>query len=267
MFIVGASVAGVFTGRAMFGKGRGLTADWSTPQLTALLLGIATFAVFTYRTYAITGLPYIAPDFLVKAFLFAGFTAHSPYAGFFSGIDIGGYWRFDWQSLGTLYDAFIQPARLPHIDYSWTGNIFILTILIAALTFGQWRKTPAFWQPFLLLCLPIFLMTLMFIAFLGRQRGGAGEYYVFPIILSRRSPPHRLHYARGGFRMRAIKLVLLLDVSDGYVWFASTPAWSGGTAPYSTDLLKSTFDGEAQRQSVLKGQRPLEDSLRHGSGC
>ena len=98
---------------------------YSGEHLLALLLGFATFVVFTYRTYAITGLPYIAPDFLVGLFKSLGFQAHYPY-GELANAQIGDSWHFTWQSLGLIYAALMAPSSLPHMVYSWIGNIFVL---------------------------------------------------------------------------------------------------------------------------------------------
>ena len=251
MFIVSAMVLGASAGRALLKKGHGFVADCSVPQLTAFMLGIATFAVFTYRTYAITGLPYIAPDFLMKAFQSLGFTLHFPYAAF-SAIAIGGSWHFTWESFSILYDALMQPSALPHIVFSWIGNVFILTALIAASTFGRWRGVTGFSRPFLLLCVPLFLLMLLFITFLGKLHGGDGNYYLFPILLFTGLSAATLHYTQPRFRAWAIAALLLATCSNGYAWFGATPLWSGGTATYSMDLFRSTFDSGPQQESELE---------------
>ena len=252
MFIAAAMVLGISVGRAMSGKGRGFVTHCSAPQLMAFSLGLATFTVFTWRTYVITGLPYIAPDFLVRAFQSLGFAPHFPYTDLAS-IVIGGSWHFDWQSLGILYDALMQPSKLGHIVFSWIGNVFVLTALIAVSSFGVWRKHRGFSRPFLLLCLPPFLVTLVFIAFLGRVSGGDGNYYVFPIIFFTAFSAVTLHYTGSKFRGWAIAALLLSTMSDGFAWFASTPMWNGGTAAYSMDLFKSTFDSGPKQESELEG--------------
>lgn len=252
MFIAAALVLGISVGRVMFGKGRGFVNNCSTPQLMAFSLGLATFAVFTWRTYVITGLPYIAPDFLVKTLQSLGFAFHFPYVDFPSKV-IGGVWHFDWQSFGTLYEALMQPSKLGHIVFSWIGNVFVLTALVAISTFGLWRKTGSFARPFLMLCVPLFLLTLVFISSLGKVYGGDGNYYVFPIIFFTAFSAVTLHYTRSKFRGWAIAALLLSTMSDGFAWFASTPLWNGGTAAYSVDLFKSTFDSGPKQEVELEG--------------
>ena len=61
-----------------------------------------------------------------------------------------------------------------------------------------------------------------------------------------------MHYAQPVFRGWAIAALLLSTVSNCYAWFGSTPQWYGGTAPYSADLLKSTFDSGTVWESELE---------------
>lgn len=232
--------------RAIASRGirKGVGADGTGRFVLAFLLGLATFLVFAYRTYVITGLPYIAPDFLVQLAQALGFQAHFPY-GDLANAKIGDSWHFNLDSLGTIYDALLFPSRLPHIVYSWTGNIFLLTGGAAILTSVAWRRDPRFVRPFLLIGVPSFVMMLVFLAFLGRVQGGDGNYYLLPIMLFTTVSVATLHYA--GPRLRAGMLAALLVATAGncIAWFGSTPTWRGGTAPFSADLTRSAWDSLA----------------------
>ena len=267
MFIVSALILVTSVARAMTRGAGGSSANFPMPQLTAVMLGTAAFAVFTLRTYLITGVPYVAPDFLKDAFESLGFTEHFPYADFPSKA-IGGGWHFDWQSFAIPYDALMQPSKLGHIAFSWIGNIYVLTAVIAISSFGVWRKHREFLRPFLFLCVPLFLLTLVFITFLGRVHGGDGNYYVFPIIFFTTLSAASLQYAQPVFRGWAIAALLLSTASNCYAWFGSTPQWYGGTAPYSTDLLKSTLDSDPAWESGLEndGLGNIAATMKQASG-
>lgn len=234
-----------------------------------LVLGLAAFLVFTARTYVLTGLPYVAPDFLVTAFKALGLQAHFPYAPF-SAIQIGGDWHFDLGSLGILDEAFFDPAALPHIVYSWIGDVFVLTGLLAVCTLPAWRRSREFSRPFLLLGAPLFLFTLFFIVFLGRQQGGAGYYYVFPLLLFTAMSAATLRYVPAGPRGWVMAALLIVTAADGFTWFGSTPQWRGGTAAYSKDLTRSTFTKDQEVHSILEANglakigAPLELAARGG---
>jgi hypothetical protein len=122
------------------------------------------------------------------------------------------------------------------------------------------------------LCVPLFLMMLMFIAFLGKQPGGAGEYYVFPILLFTATSAASLHYARPWLREGAIVALVLSTLSNGFVWFASTPQWSGSTAVYGTNLFRSTFASGWAADAELKDNglsriAQLLDQANAGGHC
>lgn len=214
-------------------------------------LGLTVFLIFTLRTYVLTGLPYVAPDFLVKTFKTLGFQEHFPYGGF-SAIEIGGDWHFNLRSLGILYDAFFNPASLPHIVYSWTGNVFVLTGLLAAATFFAWRRERGFSRPFLLLGLPLLIFALFFVAFLGKQRGGAGYYYAFPLIFFTTVSAATLRFVPVGPRFWVVAALLLATAADGFAWFGATPQWRGGTAGFSINLTHSTFTTGEQTEFALE---------------
>ena len=41
-------------------------------------------------------------------------------------------------------------------------------------------------------------------------------------------------------------------MSNSFVWFGTTPTWHGGTAAFSADFLKSTFDGNQIKAFALR---------------
>lgn len=222
-------------------------------QLLAFVLGVATFAIFTCRTYVLTGLPYVAPSFFVTLAQALGLGAHFPY-GDLANAQLGDAWHFNSQGPGLVFDALLRPARLPHIDYSWIGNVFVLAGLAAALAVRGWWKQPGFRRPFLLMGLPLLLMTLFFIAFLGRIYGGDGNYYVFPLMLFTALATVSLHYAGAKLRDGAVAGLLLLTAANGFIWFTTTPEWHGGTAVFSGDLSRSTFDGVQESKAAIRNE-------------
>jgi len=212
-----------------------------------LPIGIAVLIAISYRTYRLTGLPIIEPSFLVNWLSYLGFHPHFPYSPAY----IGETWHFHLTDTLSWVWMIIAPSKLPDIVFTWTGNLFVLTAILAFIAIRKWHGHVEFTIAFIFSGI-LFAFALVFIAFYGDIPGGDGNYYVFPIIAFTAVTVASYQYLSTSLRNSSIIILLLLMMFHAVVWFATTPLWKSGTNAFKFDFTHSIFISDLEAGAMLK---------------
>ncbi|MGA9853587.1 MAG: hypothetical protein WBR15_11730 [Gammaproteobacteria bacterium] len=225
-----------------------------------LALGISVLLLFSYRTFALTGLPFVEPGFLVKFFSYLGFHPHYPYVPIAAELDT---WHFNLSGILNILRMIIEPAKLAHIVLIWPGSVYALTGIVSLMFISGWSTNSKLKTAYLLGGI-IFSFALVFVAFYGRIPGGDGNYYVFPIIGITIVTASTYEYVGPSVRKLSLAILLSLLAVNAGMCFATSPEWRGGTGETHLSLLASPSDNPHADQSALKleGLSHIADSLR-----
>ena len=224
-----------------------------------LPIGIAVLIAISYRTYYLTGLPIIEPGFLVHWLSYLGFHPHFPY----SPVYIGETWHFKLTDMLDWIYMIIEPSKLPQIVFTWTGNLFALTTLMAFISIRKWRGHASFATAFIFSVI-LFVFALLFIAFYGDIPGGDGNYYIFPIVAITAVTVASYQYLPPSLRNSSVIILLLLMLFHAVVWFATSPLWKTGTSAFKLDFTHSIFTSDLEAGATLKqnGLLNISQALR-----
>lgn len=213
-----------------------------------LVVGLCVLVVFCFRTYHLTGLPYIQPGFLANWFSNIGFKTHLPYL---PPPNSTGGWHFKFADLDNIVNMFFRPSRLPHIVAIWTGNQYVLTIFISLLVVKRWANNANLRTAYSV-ALAIFIFSLVFVAFYGRVPGGDGNYYVFPIIAISAITATAYEYLWPPIRRVSVLILLCLLAFHTVTWFVTSPMWEGGIGKVSMSFMNTIRDQRITRTNELK---------------
>lgn len=241
---------------------------WPQPRLgwaaalTASAAG-AAFAGFTLRTYLLAGVPTIVPSQLVRVWELLGFSLRDPVA------TIVRHRSKDLTQVPSIaWDFLFAPTELPLVAITWTGNSWaylgLATLLLLPLTPG-WRGSAR--RPTWIFA-PVLVAGLFFaLLFNNTQRGGDGNYYMFPLLLAT-----LLTFAAAAGRAGALRPLLFsllvpfvaLHVLVGFL----TAAWAPGTKTFDLDLGRSVFDTREVRAQKLarRGLTEIAEALEEQPG-
>lgn len=223
-----------------------------------VVAALAVFSIVTFRTYVLTGLPFITPVELQRPFLALGMTVHYPVAN-----------PVNWSAVpipplyGLLKDFLFRPAALPHVMLTWTGNVWLLLGVLAAVAalIPSWR--PRLGREDYFPGLMLFAIGGLFFLVLATQHfgipGGDGNYYIIPItalmagilLLCRRSP---------------YLLVAGLSIGSALVYCAifmmATMLWWVGTTEFNWDLTRNPLDNRDFQQQKFSnaGMSEVEEA-------
>ena len=200
---------------------------------------------FTLRTYLLTGLPTIVPAPLTALWHRLGFSLRYPVA------QISRHRAEDLASMPSLaYDFLFRPTRLPLARITWPGNVWLFLLVagvILALAHRSVRGVPSrAW-----VWVPVSLSGAAFaLAFNNAERGGDGNYYMFPLILG--TLLSFTFAMRNAGRTRGLLVVTLVPfvLTQTLVGFI-TAAWAPGTRSWDLDFTRSAFDSGLMQTTIL----------------
>jgi hypothetical protein len=238
--------------------------QWQEPARSDLIVFVlaltATVAIHA-RTWWLTGLPTIAPEFLVQLWPKLGFRLVEPVGS------LNWLSKQDWHDLPMLtYEMLLAPSGLGHLIISWTGNIW-LWLPVAALLFwlapagqpgNRASLAPAVWA----LKTPTLLVgTTLAIGIAHLTRGGDGNYLMVPVAIATLSGAllaSRATIANPGARAIVLSMLLLASAMQ-FAYSLANAQWAEpGTRAWDTHFDRSTFDTKHRRFAELR-RAGLED--------
>jgi hypothetical protein len=185
---------------------------------------VALAALVTLRTWAVAGVPLIAPNAIVELEQRAGLTLAYPIA-----LLPGGEGLPTLPVLPGLWQFLFAPATLPHVLITWTGNVWAWLPLAALILGARVRPTARDW--------PLLAIGLLFFPVLFGYRhpvpGGDGNYFILPILVLLawgmvRAASGRLSHGRSSRFLVGICLAFaLVGAAISFV----TGTWGPGTRP------------------------------------
>lgn len=200
-----------------------------------LIVVVSTFV--TVRTLLLAGMPTIGPDPLFKLWQWLGFHLKFP-AGTLQ-------WSFpkDWSDiLPLMTDYLFRPQRLPHIQITWVGNVWVWLAVMTLFAMLLMRKRPGLPAGVVRPGLGMVLAGLILMLCWGYQiRGGDGNYFIAGLM-----PAILLGFAavwctlstfpksRAAF-VACIGAFCLFQSGYGFM----SAAWTTGTRPFDLVLDRS----------------------------
>ena len=211
----------------------------------ALCLG--ALAVVSYRTYHLTGLLIIEPQFLVDWLSHLGFAPHFPFEVAYANDG----WHFALSDLLTWGQALFTPSKLPHIVMIWVGNVYLLTaiVMLVGLRWMRRRRRTLIAFGF---AAAVFAFGLAAMAFYGAVPGGDGNYYDLPIICLTCITTAGYGYLPAGMRRLSVPVLVVLISFHAFAWFGTSPVWKSGTDTLNFSPFHSIFVSRNARQADLK---------------
>lgn len=206
-----------------------------TNTVIMIICSITLFAT-AYRNISLTGVPYLIPG--SDLFNYLGFNYHHPFelVSTTGAAAVTGYQ----DALLLLKQILFKPYELKQINALWPGNI-AFTCIIAAITILIYTKRPQTntkkINGILLITIAVVSVSFFMMLFLMKNRGGDGNYYIVPIILSICVSIAYIYHA-GQHRLTSLALLLPIHF---LVMFYSHPGGHKGTSSNILDLTKTPF--------------------------
>jgi len=222
------------------GRRRGM-AQILNPGLI-LGLGTALLAGFVLaRTYILTGLLFIAPNALVSLQQQMGLALQYPVGTFPASklprLPVGEGMR----------SMLIDPAALPHIMFTWPGNVWLfLPLALVLMGAARVRSRPGSW-PLLVLGASFFVVLFGYALLVP---GGDGNYFIFPVACLLMWGMVRIG-AANLLESRVLTGVLLFFVLAGAAISFVTGSWGPGTRALDINFRRLPFEYAIHRSHAV----------------
>lgn len=231
----------------------GVSIDWSATSAVArgcCVGALAISLVFMWRTWALTGMPTIGPDPLIKIWTWLGFQFIEP----------TGTLRWTWPQVWTevpsvMIDMLFFPSRLHNLVITWIGNIWLwLTLFCISCRLVSRRKFHLSVEQGMLFVPLIFCGLLLAFGSKYHSRGGDGNYLIVPLLVVICGAVTCLTRVteRGSIEQR-MSLAAMAVAAVFHVTYSFANAWwdPPGTRTWDLDLSRSTIDTPQRRRDVL----------------
>ena len=214
-----------------------------------LVLLVFVGAVATFRTWAVAGMPTVAPEQLVSIWRWLGFEFLLP-VGTLDWVN-----PQDWNDVPALvFDWLYRPARLPHVIVTWAGNLWF-ALPLAAVLFPTLRARPPFKLPIVELLIAA-VGVAMLVGVRYHFRGSDGNYFIAPIAAGLILAALLVHRRLGRHvQDRWVLIPIAAAIAfQAYYSFVSAGWGMPGTRRLDAHFSRSAWDTRFTRAEQLREQ-------------
>lgn len=233
---------------------------WNGLYISMAFLFLIVFCVVTWRTFAITGVPFVGlaetSPLVSSLYDLLGLKYNYPY-----GPVITQYSKTD--SLPLLVDFLLKPTGVRQ-SITWVSNIVVPLMLLAIFWFIKFKRGA--WESLLVISSGV--MIFFFIGFVFnniKNMGGDGNYYLVPLLIMVTIGASAFKYLPN-YSLFLVLIFSVYIVGNMPIAFVSAQSWHSGTRGFDEvfnqlPLNKTEIENGILRRNGLKDVHKYMKSL------
>ena len=219
-----------------------ITSEWLTYVLP--LSALFVFFLVNGRSIALSGVPFVAPDQLVKIATYLGMELNYPVGGTPSA------GRSTIPFVLGCWSYLFAPANMAILLITWIGNAWLFFPIFAIATSNKWLKYMIGFRK-LFLIIGMLLPLVLFTTKVPPGRGLDGNYFIFPIVSI---------FIFSGFMLDSVfrcceslvsRLILTFAIFSTAVIFV-TSDWGPGTRPFDLNFKRTPFELDSKSKAIFR---------------